>query len=114
MSDQPVAAPETPVAPQPTREEFLAELKRYTDRFGAESGQKWFEDGKSFHEALELHVDKLSARIEELETELAEANEKLSSISLGEEDPIATGSSDSNKRPRSLGEALMTSGVSRN
>lgn len=114
MSDQPVAAPE-PVAPQPTREEFLAELQRYTDRFGAENGQKWFQDGKSFQEALELHCEKLSSRIEELESQLIEANEKLSSIQIGEEEPIATGSSQEGKTKRTFQDRINIVGsASRN
>lgn len=96
-ADVKAAAPETPVEPQPTREEFLSELSRYTEKFGAEDGQKWFQEGKEYSEALELHCEKLQSQIDELETSLADAEARINSVDLGEETPIDTGVSDEGK-----------------
>lgn len=89
--------PANPVQSSYTREDFAAELKRYTDRFGAENGNQWFTDGLSFSDALEKHCETLIARIAELETELASANEKIAAVSLGEATPLDVGVSDSGK-----------------
>lgn len=92
--------PETPAAPEVTRESLLAEQKRYVDKFGADDGVKWFSEGKSYEEALELFCDKQSTRIESLTEELSEAKEKLSSINLGEDEPIETTPSDAPAKSR--------------
>jgi hypothetical protein len=98
MSVEPVVAPEQPVTPQPTREDFLAELKRYTDRFGAVNGQKWFEEGKSFAEALESHCDQLNSQIASLKETVAELEAKLAAVNLGEVEPVPTGASHESKK----------------
>ena len=81
---------QTPDVPAVTRESLLAEQKRYVEKFGAEDGVKWFSDGKSYEESLELFCDRLSSEVEKLQAELSEANSKLESVQLGEEEPIDT------------------------
>lgn len=56
------------------RAALTAELKRFTDRFGRENGAKWFSEGKSYVEALELHSDVLSEQVAERDRKLAEVN----------------------------------------
>lgn len=98
MAETQPAAPEQPATPTVTRESVLSELKKYTDRFGAEDGQKWFEQGKPYTEALEAFSEKQAERITELEASLKEAEDKLSSVELGEENPVETGPGDERKR----------------
>ncbi|MCM2369647.1 hypothetical protein [Aporhodopirellula aestuarii] len=92
-SNEPTEAPET----APTRDDFAAELNRYCEKFGSEYGAKWFAEGKTYEEALSLHAEALEARIEAAETAQREAEEKLSSLELGETEPVATGASNDGK-----------------
>lgn len=89
---------ETPAKPELTREQFAAELKSYTDRFGAENGAKWFSEGKSYTEALEAHCDSLQAQLAAANEATAAAEQKLASLSLGEETAVETGATDAKKR----------------
>lgn len=75
----------------PTREDFLSELAAYVDKFGAENGNQWFAEGIDLQEALGRQCDVLSARVEELETELAAAKDQLSAAASIGEDPIDVG-----------------------
>lgn len=70
------------------RAEFTAELKRFTDRFGAENGAKWLAEGKTFAEALELHAAALADQLKAKDEQLAAANQKLSAVDRGEESPV--------------------------
>ena len=83
---------QTSAEPAVTRESLLSEQQRYIDKFGAENGVTWFGENKSYEEALELFSDGQAKKIVALETELSEAKEKLSSLSLGEDEPVETGS----------------------
>jgi hypothetical protein len=94
QQNEPTEAPETPA---PTRESFAAELERFTSKFGTENGAKWFAEGKSFEESLSLHAEALESRIEAAEAAQREAEEKLSSLELGETEPVATGASGDGK-----------------
>ena len=67
------------------RDQLTAELKKYTDRFGAENGVKWFTDGKSYEQALELHVGVQAEQLAAKEKELGETQQKLGAINRGEE-----------------------------
>lgn len=99
MADTPATTPEKKADNTPTtRDQFTAELKRFTTRFGAK-GADWFAEGVDFETALERHVvvleEKLKARDEEIEL-LKKEKEQLRS---GEETPVDTGSSDGETRP---------------
>lgn len=101
-TNEPTEAPETPVQ---TREDFAAELEKFTSKFGTENGTKWFSESKTFEEALSLHAEALEARIEAAESAQKEAEEKLSSLELGETEPVATGaSSDGSDGPKRFAE----------
>lgn len=84
--------PNQPEQPVVTRESLLAEQSLYVEKFGSEDGVKWFSEGKTFEESLSLFCDKQSEQITTLQTQLDEANERVESISLGEDDPAETGS----------------------
>ncbi len=94
--------------PEVTREQFNAELNRYIEKFGAENGSKWFASGKSFSEALELHIEALSARIKTAEDEAKAANEKLSSLCLGEKEILTGSQSGKDKEGKSEGKNLSS------
>lgn len=83
-----------------TREQFAAELSKFTTKFGAENGVKWFNEGKSFAEALELHCEALGAQLKSANDKAAELQGKLDSLELGEKDPVKTGSqADADAKP---------------
>jgi hypothetical protein len=86
-----------PPANEPTREDFAAELGRYTEAFGAENGSTWFSEGKSFEDSQALHSAELSKENEGLRSELAQEREKLESLSLGEDDPVDSAGTPSNR-----------------
>ena len=76
------------------RAEFTAELKRFTDRFGVENGTKWFADGKTYEQALELHADAQAEVLKAKDKSLDDANAKLSSIDRGGPAPVTFRESD--------------------
>lgn len=80
-------APATPAAP--TREQFTAELKRFTDRFGAK-GSIWFAENKTWEQALESHAGSLEEQLRKKDEELAELKNKFASIERGEEKPLSS------------------------
>ncbi len=89
--EDPVMTDQNPAPPAgPTREEFQAELQRFTEAFGTENGPKWFSEGIEFSEGQTRHNAALQARIDELEAELSESKAKVDSLkgSLGEEEPV--------------------------
>lgn len=77
------------------RKSLSAEIKRFTDQFGAENGLKWHDEGKTFEEALIEQNKILSAGITERDGTVAELNERITSLSTGESpidtDPAAGG-----------------------
>lgn len=98
MEGQEVTKDVTQESSESTREEFAAELAKFNEAFGAENGSKWFTDGKSFEEALALHVEALETKLSEerqareaVEEKLSEANARFESLSLGEEEELSTG-----------------------
>ena len=96
------AKPDEATPEAPTRESFLGELKKYTDRFGAENGTKFFEDGVGYTEALEKFCDQQGERITTLESERDEATAKLESLTIGEADPIDATVTQDGKEPERL------------
>lgn len=73
------------------RSKFNAELKRYTDKFGAADGATYFSSGLTYEQALEKALAK---RDEETAAEKAarlSAEQKLAAINLGETRPVDSG-----------------------
>lgn len=70
---------------QPTRTDFVAELGRYTDRFGAERGLELFKAQKPYNDALEAHAIAVEAErdkaLVDLEAKAAELTAKDAEIS---------------------------------
>jgi hypothetical protein len=92
--------------PQPTREDFAAELNKFTAKFGAENGAKWFGENKSFAEALELHCEALTGQLSAANEKADSAEKRLASLALGEKEPVATGTTDSEKGPKKFAEVV--------
>lgn len=83
---------------QPTREQFTAELSKFTTKFGAENGVKWFNEGKTYEQGLELHGEALAVQLKAANDKAAELQSKFDSLELGEKKPVETGSvADANK-----------------
>jgi hypothetical protein len=88
----PTPAPAAPVATKPgeggpaapSRADFAAELKKFTDTFGAENGVKWFNEGKSFADAQTAHIAILAEENKALKKRIADAK-------LGEQDKLSAG-----------------------
>lgn len=80
---------------------LTAGLKKFTSKFGTENGANWFTDGKSYEEALELHIDAQGETIKKLTADLEAANTKLANAPKGETTPVST--SDAEKPAKSLG-----------
>ena len=94
----------TPADPTPTpdtkptemsaddqRTKFQAELKRYTDKFGAADGATYFSTGLNYEQALEKHVEKLDAASKAAETAKMSAEQKLAALNLGERSAVDSG-----------------------
>ena len=95
----------------------MSELAAYVDKFGAENGNQWFAEGIDLQEALGRQCDVLSARVEELETELAAAKDQLSAAASIGEDPIDVGETapvDDKASPRRLFSVSRAATDSRN
>lgn len=84
-------APKSEAAPAVTRESFAAELKRYTDAFGAENGAKWFGEGKSMIDCYAEHSKTQAAALKAAEDKAAAAESALSQVKLGEVTPASAG-----------------------
>jgi hypothetical protein len=76
-----------------------AELKSYIDKFGAE-GAHYFSEGLNFEAAQNKHIEKLSADLTAERTRAEQAEQKLAAaqLSLGEREPIDTGSAATQKQ----------------
>lgn len=78
-------------SPKESRAEFSAELKKFTDRFGAEDGVRWFNEGVSFTEATERQNAQLQEALSEVKKERDALRDKLASLDLGEDEGLDTG-----------------------
>lgn len=75
---------ETPAAP--TRADFAADLKRYTDAFGGENGAKWFSEGLDFEAAQGNQIELLNKQLTARDETIKDLEEKLAAIDTGETD----------------------------
>jgi len=95
---QPMPETQAPADPQPTREDFAAECKRFIASFGAKGGE-WFADGKTYGECQDLLIGELRQQLSDRDATIAELSGKLSAIDLGEAKPVNFGShEDTQKR----------------
>lgn len=76
---------------------LTAEMKKFTTKFGAENGAKWFTEDKTYEEALELHIDAQAETIKKLTADLEAAETKLANAPKGEADPVSTSDADTKK-----------------
>ena len=87
----PMPETQAPADPQPTREDFAAECKRFIASFGAKGGE-WFADGKTYGECQDLLIGELRQQLSDRDATIAELSGKLSAIDLGEAKPVTFGS----------------------
>lgn len=76
---------ETQQTPAPSRSDFTAELKQFTDAFGGEHGASWFAEGKSFSDAQACQIELLNKQLTAKDETIKDLNEKLAAIDTGEE-----------------------------
>ncbi len=88
-SDKPKASESN--AGKPGALETRAELQRYMKAFGTETGAKYFSDGLNWGDACETHIVALDEKLQAETKRADEAEAKLESLALGEEEEIATG-----------------------
>lgn len=77
--------------PEESRDTVLTQLSRYTERFGNDFGLECFKAGDSMETALDKWSRKLEADLQESRNKVNELNQKLDSLSLGEETPVDVG-----------------------
>lgn len=111
--DSPIMSTDTKGATAPTaptadeaRKQFAADLNKFTNRFGGEKGSKWFSEGKTFIEALELFAADLEAAGKEKDKKIDELTQKLSSLKLGEVDPVSTDPADGKGEKKKLSDVI--------
>jgi len=101
------------------RKQLGADLNRFVEKFGATNGAAWFTAGKTYEQALELHVDELTKQLGEKDKRITHLKAKLNAIPRGEETPASfSGGGDAqpdtvNKKFAHLGDNLakVASGI---
>lgn len=95
-----LSAEQVEAAKKAGREETLAAMKKFSDKFGAVNGNAYFAEGLSYEAALERHVEKLStANASETAAKLA-LEQRIKSANLGEHTELDTkGGSNANATP---------------
>jgi hypothetical protein len=78
--------PDSPVVTQPTREEFAAELRRFTADFGAK-GAEWFAEGKSYGDCQGLLIAELRSQLAAKDETIRSLQQRLAAVDLGENRP---------------------------
>jgi hypothetical protein len=81
--------PQNAAAPADQAAAFRAELKRFTEKFGAENGTRWFMEGKTCEQALELHAAALAEQLAAKDKTIAELHQKLAAVPRGEAEPVS-------------------------
>ena len=82
------------------RSEYRSELKKYSDTFGADRGVKYFNENKTWTEALEADREELKKQLAAKDAEIEELGEKLEAAkeNLGEESGAEFSESGSDKK----------------
>lgn len=104
---EPTMPAETAPAPAPSESElftkFQERLAQFTAKFGTENGTKWFSEGKTFEQGLELHCHSLTERLSVKDKEIDALNQQLAAAKLGRqgEKPVETNPAkqDGEKKP---------------
>lgn len=83
------ANPATPTGTD-ARTQFAAELKRFTDKFGAADGATYFSAQMSYEQALETHLAKVTEANKATEAAKLSAEQRLAAVNLGEKTALHT------------------------
>jgi len=92
--DAAAATPATAAAPGSatlTPTDAVKQLQQFVADFGAENGGKWFGEGKSHAEALQLHSASLAAQLKAANEANAQLTQKLAASQMGEAAPLSGG-----------------------
>lgn len=89
--------------PQMTADQFRAELRRFTDRFGAANAAEFLAAGKTYEESLESYCEQLQAERDAAIAAREEAESRLASLSLGDT-PIETGTTNGPAKKKTFAE----------
>lgn len=102
MATATVAEPETAPAPQPTRQDFAAECKRFILAFGAKGGE-WYADGKTFAECQEMTIEDLQKQLAAKDETIESLQKRIAAVDLGEKSPVGSADGTSQERGRQHG-----------
>jgi hypothetical protein len=91
MAKENAAPVESESKPAVTRETFAAELKRYTDAFGAENGQQWFAEGKPMADCYAEHCKAQAEALKAANDRADKAEKALAEVKRGEAKPVSAG-----------------------
>ena len=83
---QTVSDEQQAVEPAKTRDEFNADLKRYTEKFGHQNGSEWLAEGVDWETALERQCDELASQVSTLTEKVNELESAVAAVELGESD----------------------------
>jgi hypothetical protein len=97
------------------RAEFQATLKRFSEKFGPANGAAWAAEGLSYEQALEKHIEALSAEKKTLGDNVAELQTKLGAIPRGEAAPVtfSTNEKHAGGNPAPAASKLQTSAIAK-
>jgi hypothetical protein len=87
---------------EPSREDFAAELRKYTERFGAENGSAWFAAGTDWPDALDAHASHLENELAAKTAQVEELRETLAALRTGEDEALDLGDPEPNEKPSGL------------
>jgi len=103
-----------PAVPDP-KAAFVAELKKFTDKFGGDNGAKWMAEGKSYEEALDLHVALLSEQNVAKDVEIAKLSQQVGAVDAlrGEQAPTKFGDASGGEPAANKFASVLTDGTAR-
>ena len=92
-----------------SRDAYTTQLDKFTSKFGAENGVKWFKENLSYTEALEKHAEVMGRQLATQKKEVDKLNQTISSANLGEQEPFDVNGDSEPKKPTRLSELIRFS-----
>jgi len=77
--------------PATGQDDGRTQLQAFVERFGSEAGTEYFLGQLSLEQALDKHNRKMITELKAKDDQIAELQEKLGQLSLGEDDPVSAG-----------------------
>jgi len=104
VATPPAKSQEHATSAESARAELTAELKRFTERFGPANGSKWFTEGKSFADALELHSKDLETQLTAAKAHGDALATRIEQAKPGEEKPVTFADGERKNKPAASGD----------